>query len=80
MATNVLPDSVTERQWLPRRAIPASASTSARQATRHRDDVSGAPGEFFWDGAANTLFWVDPKHPDRHRAVLTSSSRPAMRG
>ena len=22
----------------------------------------GPVGEFFWDGAANTLFWVDPKH------------------
>lgn len=22
----------------------------------------GAEGEFFWDGAASTLFWVDPKN------------------
>jgi hypothetical protein len=23
-------------------------------------EASGAVGEFFWDGLANTLFWVDP--------------------
>lgn len=25
-------------------------------------EASGAVGEFFWDGAADTLFWVDPKN------------------
>lgn len=62
MATNHLPDSVTERSWLPskgnvgfgidfavRIAPPASA-----------DEMNGVVGEFFWDGAASTLFWVDP--------------------
>ncbi|MFT6810742.1 MAG: CubicO group peptidase (beta-lactamase class C family) [Saprospiraceae bacterium] len=34
-------------------------------AVRLRDPVSavennGVVGEFFWDGAASTLFWVDP--------------------
>ena len=62
MATNHLPDSVTERSWLPgkgqvgfgidfavRVAPPASAGEN-----------NGVVGEFFWDGAASTLFWVDP--------------------
>jgi CubicO group peptidase (beta-lactamase class C family) len=25
-------------------------------------EASGAVGEFFWDGLANTLFWVDPEN------------------
>lgn len=62
MATNHLPDSVEGRSWLPskgqvgfgidfavRVAPPASASEN-----------NGVVGEFFWDGAASTLFWVDP--------------------
>jgi CubicO group peptidase (beta-lactamase class C family) len=24
------------------------------------EEASGAAGEFFWDGLANTHFWVDP--------------------
>jgi CubicO group peptidase (beta-lactamase class C family) len=26
------------------------------------EEKVGAVGEFFWDGAASTLFWVDPKN------------------
>lgn len=64
MATNVLADSVTERQWLPEKGNTGfGVNVGVRVGPpRHLDDVSGAPGEFFWDGAANTLFWVDPKH------------------
>jgi CubicO group peptidase (beta-lactamase class C family) len=25
-----------------------------------KDENNGVVGEFFWDGAASTLFWVDP--------------------
>lgn len=62
MATDQLDPRVTDRQWLPgkgqvgfgfdfavRKARPASAGENR-----------GATGEFFWDGAATTLFWVDP--------------------
>jgi CubicO group peptidase (beta-lactamase class C family) len=62
MATNQLADTVTERSFLPskgqvgfgidfavRLAPPASA-----------EENNGVVGEFFWDGAASTLFWVDP--------------------
>jgi CubicO group peptidase (beta-lactamase class C family) len=64
MATNVLPATVTERQWLPGKGNTGfGVNVGVRVGPPlHRDDVSGAPGEFFWDGAANTLFWVDPKH------------------
>jgi CubicO group peptidase (beta-lactamase class C family) len=76
MATNALSESVTERSWLPskgqvgfgidfavRIAPPASAEES-----------SGEVGEFFWDGAANTLFWVDPRN--EIAAVLFTQYRP----
>jgi len=62
MATDHLPGTVEDRSWLPgkgqvgfgidfavRIAPPASA-----------EENMGAVGEFFWDGAASTLFWVDP--------------------
>jgi CubicO group peptidase (beta-lactamase class C family) len=26
------------------------------------EEKNGAVGEFFWDGAASTLFWVDPEN------------------
>jgi CubicO group peptidase (beta-lactamase class C family) len=62
MATNHLPDSVTERSWLPSKgqvgfgidfAVRVNPPASA-------DENHGIVGEFFWDGAASTLFWVDP--------------------
>ncbi|MEX1240068.1 MAG: serine hydrolase domain-containing protein [Cyclobacteriaceae bacterium] len=62
MATNHLADSVTERMWLPSKG---SVGFGIDFAVRLRPPVSkeenhGIPGEFFWDGAASTLFWVDP--------------------
>jgi len=64
MASDAMPAGIAiqDRSWLPgkgqvgfgidfavRTAPPASAA-----------EASGEVGEFFWDGAANTLFWVDP--------------------
>lgn len=62
MATNHLADSVTERMWLPSKG---SVGFGIDFAVRLRSPVSkdenhGVTGEFFWDGAASTLFWVDP--------------------
>jgi CubicO group peptidase (beta-lactamase class C family) len=37
-------------------------------------EASGAVGEFFWDGAADTLFWVDPKN--QITAVLFTQYKP----
>jgi CubicO group peptidase (beta-lactamase class C family) len=62
MATNHLADSVTERMWLPSKG---QVGFGIDFAVRLRPPVSkeennGVVGEFFWDGAASTLFWVDP--------------------
>jgi CubicO group peptidase (beta-lactamase class C family) len=64
MATNQLADSVTERQWLPSKGqVGFGIDFAVRVAEpSSADENVGAVGEFFWDGAASTLFWVDPKN------------------
>jgi CubicO group peptidase (beta-lactamase class C family) len=62
MATNHLADDVTERLWLPSKGqvgfgIDFAVRTKEPQSA---DENVGTVGEFFWDGAATTLFWVDP--------------------
>ncbi|WP_173021370.1 serine hydrolase [Lewinella sp. W8] len=62
MATNHLSSEVTERLWLPSKG---QVGFGVDFAVRLRPPVSaeenpGTVGEFFWDGAASTLFWVDP--------------------
>jgi CubicO group peptidase (beta-lactamase class C family) len=62
MATNQLSDSVTERSWLPTKG---QVGWGIDFAVRIRPPASaaensGVVGEFFWDGAWSTLFWVDP--------------------
>lgn len=62
MATNQLADSVTERMWLPSKG---QVGFGIDFAVRIKPPASitennGELGEFFWDGAASTLFWVDP--------------------
>jgi CubicO group peptidase (beta-lactamase class C family) len=62
MATSHLSDSVTERSWLPGKG---QVGFGIDFAVRVRPPASaaennGVVGEFFWDGAASTLFWVDP--------------------
>lgn len=64
MATNHLPDSVTERAWLPSKGrvgfgIDFAVRTDPPETA---EEMNGVVGEFFWDGAASTLFWVDPKN------------------
>lgn len=64
MATNHLPDSVTERSWLSSKGkvgfgIDFAVRTDLPAGP---DEMNGIVGEFFWDGAASTLFWVDPKN------------------
>lgn len=64
MATNQLSDSVTERMWLPSKGqvgFGIDFAVRLREA-QGPDEKVGAIGEFFWDGAASTLFWVDPKN------------------
>lgn len=70
MATNQLSDSVTERMWLPSKGqvgFGIDFAVRLREA-QGPDEKVGAVGEFFWDGAASTLFWVDPAN--RITAVL----------
>ncbi len=62
MATNHLSDSVEERSWLPGKG---QVGFGIDFAVRLREPASseenmGIVGEFFWDGAASTLFWIDP--------------------
>jgi CubicO group peptidase (beta-lactamase class C family) len=64
MATNQLPDTLSQRMWLPSKGkvgfgIDFAVRTAAPSTA---DENNGAIGEFFWDGAASTLFWVDPKN------------------
>ncbi|MDR7128158.1 CubicO group peptidase (beta-lactamase class C family) [Algoriphagus sp. 4150] len=62
MATNHLPDSVTERSWLPTKGkVGFGIDFAVRVAPPgSAEEITGTVGEFFWDGAASTLFWVDP--------------------
>ncbi|HZY81509.1 MAG TPA: serine hydrolase domain-containing protein [Cyclobacteriaceae bacterium] len=62
MATNHLDESVTERMWLPSKGqVGFGIDFAVRlRAPQGVDEKNGVVGEFFWDGAASTLFWVDP--------------------
>ena len=64
MATNQLDDSVTERMFLPSKGnVGFGIDFAVRVApTSSPDENMGMVGEFFWDGAASTLFWVDPEN------------------
>lgn len=64
MATNHLSDSVTQRMWLPSKGEVGFGIDFAVRTRPPVDDKGnhGIVGEFFWDGAASTLFWVDPKN------------------
>lgn len=62
MATSHLSDSVEVRSWLPSKG---QVGFGIDFAVRLRppatpEENNGVVGEFFWDGAASTLFWVDP--------------------
>lgn len=62
MATNHLADSVTQRMWLPSKGQVGFGIDFAVRMRPPADEKekAGTVGEFFWDGAASTLFWVDP--------------------
>jgi CubicO group peptidase (beta-lactamase class C family) len=62
MATNHLSDTISNRMWLPSKG---QVGFGIDFAVRLRppaapDENNGPVGEFFWDGAASTLFWIDP--------------------
>lgn len=62
MATDQLDPAITERAWLPGKgAVGFGFDFAVRKAPPQTPQENrGAVGEFFWDGAASTLFWVDP--------------------
>ena len=76
MATNHLPDRVTDSSLLPSKGqVGFGIDFAVRVAPpKSAAENNGAVGEFFWDGAASTLFWVDPKN--QLTAVLFTQMMP----
>jgi len=62
MATNQLSESITQRMWLPSKGqVGFGIDFAVRlRSPASKEENNGVVGEFFWDGAASTLFWVDP--------------------
>ena len=76
MATDAMPPEATDLSWLPGKGQVGFGIDFAVRVAPPKDasEASGAVGEFFWDGAASTLFWVDPKN--QIAAVLLTQMRP----
>lgn len=64
MAANALPATLTDSIWLPSKGqVGFGIDFAVRIASPATpDEASGEIGEFFWDGRASTLFWVDPEN------------------
>jgi CubicO group peptidase (beta-lactamase class C family) len=64
MSTNQLSDTISKRMWLPSKGqVGFGIDFAVRTAPpKTKEENNGTVGEFFWDGAASTLFWVDPKN------------------
>ncbi len=62
MSTDQLDARVTERNFLPSKGSVGFGFDFAVRVSQPKNaqENRGAVGEFFWDGAASTLFWVDP--------------------
>jgi CubicO group peptidase (beta-lactamase class C family) len=62
MATNQLSDTIKQRMWLPSKGQVGFGIDFAVRLRKpaSKEENNGEVGEFFWDGAASTLFWVDP--------------------
>ncbi|MDB5707795.1 MAG: beta-lactamase [Sphingomonas bacterium] len=62
MSTDQLDPRVTRRFFLPGKGAVGFGFDFAVRTGQPRDAAEnrGAVGEFFWDGAETTLFWVDP--------------------
>ena len=76
MATSQLSDDIKERSWLPSKGqVGFGIDFAVRvRPPASAEENNGAVGEFFWDGAASTMFWVDPKND--LSAVLFVQLRP----
>lgn len=64
MATDQLPDTLTKRSWLPGKGNVGFGIDFAVRVgpPKSKEENHGITGEFYWDGAASTLFWVDPEN------------------
>ncbi len=64
MATDALPADVGDKGFLPTKGeVGFGIDFAVRiRPPANAQEASGAVGEFFWDGAADTLFWVDPRN------------------
>jgi CubicO group peptidase (beta-lactamase class C family) len=62
MATNHLPATVRDSSFLTGKGqVGFGIDFAVRVAPpKSAEENNGTVGEFFWDGAASTLFWVDP--------------------
>jgi len=62
MSTDQLDPRITERDFLPSKGSVGFGLDFAVRVSQPQKPAEnrGAVGEFFWDGAASTLFWVDP--------------------
>lgn len=62
MSTSHLSDTISKRMWLPSKGqVGFGIDFAVRtRVPANSAENNGVPGEFFWDGAASTLFWVDP--------------------
>lgn len=76
MATDALPAEVTDKGFLPSKGqVGFGIDFAVRlRPPANAQEAAGAVGEFFWDGAADTLFWVDPKN--KITAVLFTQYKP----
>jgi len=62
MSTDQLDPRITDRGFLPSKGSVGFGMDFAVRVSQPQkpEENRGAVGEFFWDGAASTLFWVDP--------------------
>jgi CubicO group peptidase (beta-lactamase class C family) len=76
MATDQLPPDVVDKGFLPSKGQVGFGIDFAVRIRPPADaqEASGAVGEFFWDGAKDTLFWVDPQN--KITAVLFTQYAP----
>jgi CubicO group peptidase (beta-lactamase class C family) len=76
MSTDQLDPRITERLFLPTKgSVGFGLDFAVRVSQPQRPEENrGCVGEFFWDGAASTLFWVDP--PNHMAAVFFTQKMP----
>lgn len=76
MATDQLDPAMRERFFLPSKGGVGFGFNLAVRTVQPQEpgENRGAVGEYFWDGAASTLFWVDPAN--RLAAVFLVQSLP----